>query len=196
MILGVTLVATGALGVVLRVVVRVMLVAVVVVVALAVDTSRVVALSRTVVGLGAAVEVVVCSGDQDGGGVAVAVVDTSTLPVSGCVVSVSGSPITGLRVVVTTPGGALVEVVVRVVSVIPGTGGGVTSFLVVVATIPAVDISVVVSATVAVAAADVAEVTTGFEVTGRRGTLVVLEVVTAWTTASEVTSGVVFVVGA
>lgn len=148
-------------------------------VALAVDTSRVVTLSQTVVGLGAAVEVVVCSGDQDGGGVVVAPVDTSTLPVTGCVVSVS-STMTGRRVVATTPGGALVETVVRVVSAIPGTGGGggVTSFLVVVAPISAVDISVVVLAVVAVAAADVAEVTTGLDVRGRRGTSVVLVVVT------------------
>lgn len=149
-------------------------------VALAVDTSRVVTLSHTVVGLGAAVEVVVCSGDQDGGDVVVAPVDTSTLPVTGCVVSVISSTMTGRRVVATTPGGALVETVVRVVSAIPGTGGGggVTSFLVVVAPISAVDISVVVLAVVAVAAADVAEVTTGFDVRGRRGTSVVLVVVT------------------
>lgn len=60
------------------------MVAVVVVpgVALVVDTRRVVSLSGRAVGLGAAVEVVVCRGDQDGGGVVVMVVKTSTLPVS------------------------------------------------------------------------------------------------------------------
>lgn len=61
MILGVTLVVTGTLGVVLRVVVCVVVVVVVEGVALAVDTSRVVTLSCTVVGLGVAVEVVVCN---------------------------------------------------------------------------------------------------------------------------------------
>lgn len=60
MILGVTLVVTGTLGVVLTVVVCVMVVGVAGV-ALVVDTSRVVTLSRTVVGLGAAVEEAVCS---------------------------------------------------------------------------------------------------------------------------------------
>lgn len=71
--------------------------------------------------------------------------------------------------VATTPGGALVETVVRVVSAIPDTGGGggVTSFLDVVATTSAVDISVVAVA---------AEVTTGCDTTGRRGTSVVLVV--------------------
>lgn len=62
MILGVTLVVTGTLGVVLRVVVCVVVVVVVVEgVALAVDTSRVVTLSCAVVGLGVVVEVVVYS---------------------------------------------------------------------------------------------------------------------------------------
>lgn len=195
MILGVTLVVTGTLGVVLRVVVRVMVVVVVAGVTLAVDTSRVVTLSRTVVGLGAAVEVVVCS-DQDGSAMVVALVDNSTLPVTGCVVSVTGCTMTGLRVVVTTAGGALVEAVVRGVSTIPGTGGGggVTSFLVVVAAISG-DIVVLVVVVVVVAAAEVAEVTTGFDVTGRRGTSVVLVEVTTWMPVSEVTSGVVFTVG-
>lgn len=55
MILGVTLVVAGTLGVVLRVVV------VAAGVVLAVDTSRVVTLSETVVGLVAVVDVVVCS---------------------------------------------------------------------------------------------------------------------------------------
>lgn len=90
-ILGVTLVVTGSLGVVLRVVVRVMVVVVGAGVALAVDTRRVVTLSGKVVCLVVAAEVVVCSGDQDGGGVVVAVVvDTSTLPVTGCISSVIG----------------------------------------------------------------------------------------------------------
>lgn len=87
MILGVSVFVKGTLGVVLKVVVCVMLVAVIVGVAFEIDSSRAVTLSRKVVGLGAAVEVVVCSGDQDGGGAVVAVVDTSTLPVSGCAVS-------------------------------------------------------------------------------------------------------------
>ncbi len=193
MILGVTLVVTGTLGVILRVVVRVMVVVVVAGVALAVDTSRDVTLSRTVDDLGTAVEVVVCS-DQNGGGMVVALVDTSTLPVNGCVVSVIGCTMTGLSVVVTMAGGACVVTVVRGVSAIPGAGGGggVTSFLVVVAAISG---DAVVLVVVVVAAADVAEVTTGFDVTGRRGTSVVLVEVTTWITVSEVTSGVVFTVG-
>lgn len=162
MILGVTLVVMGTLGVVL------MAVVVVVGVALAVDTSRVVTLSGTVVGLGAAVEVVVCSGDEDGGAVVVALVDASTLPVIGWVVSVIGCRMTGLRVVVTTPGGAFVETMVGGVSGIPGAGdgGGVTSFMVVVAAISTVDISGDVVLT-GVATADVKEVTIGFDVPGR-----------------------------
>lgn len=145
-ILGVTVFVKGTLGVVLRVVVCVMLVAVAIGVALEVDSSRVVTLSRKVVGLGAAVEVVVCSGDQDGGGAVVAVVDTSTLPVSGCAVSV----IIGLRVLVTTPGGV-----------------SWLCFLAVVAVIPVDDITIVVLAVVVVAATGIMEVTTGFEVAGR-----------------------------
>lgn len=103
----------------------------------------------------------------------VALVDTSTLPVTGRVVSVIGCTVTGLWVVVvTTPGGGLVEAEVRRVSGVPGAGGGgVTSFLVVVATISAVEISgevVVCVVVVGVAAAEVAEVTTGVvAVTGR-----------------------------
>lgn len=90
--------------------------------------------------------------------------------------------------VATTPGGALVETVVRVVSAIPDTGGGggVTSFLDVVATTSAVDVPVV---------AGEAEVKTGRDTTGRRGTSVVLGVVTTRVTDSEVTSGDVFAVG-
>lgn len=91
---------------------------------------------------------------------------------------------------VTTPGGVLVETVVRVVSATSGTGGGVTSFLVVVAAISAVDVSVVV-----LAGSDVAEVKANFEVTGRRGASVILVEVTTGTTVSEVTSVVVVVVG-
>lgn len=185
--LGVTLVVTGTL----RVVVRVMAVAVAVGVALAVDTSRVVTFSGNVVGLGAAkVEV-----DQDGGGVAAAVVDTSTLPVTGRVVPVISCMMTGLSVV-TTSGGALVEAMVRGVSGAPG--AGVTSFLVVVAAISAVEIlgDDVVFAVVTVAAAEVAEVRSGFVVvTGRRGTSVVLVDVTAWMIVSEVTAGEDLTVG-
>lgn len=166
-ILGVTLVVTGTLCVVLRVVVRVMVVVVVVGVALAVDTSRVVTFSGKVVGLGVAdVEV-----NQDGGGVAVAPVDTSTLPVTGRVVSVISCVMTGLSVVVTTSGGARVGAVVRGVSGAIGAGEGVTSFLVVVAAISAVEIlgDVVVCVVVTVEAAEVAEVRSGFVVvfTGR-----------------------------
>lgn len=163
--LGVTLVVTGILGVVLRVVVRVMVVDAVVGVALAVETSLVVTFSGKVVGL----RVAEVEEDQDGGGVVVDLVDTSTLPVTGWVVSVIGCMMTGLSVV-TTCGGALVEAVVARVSGAPGTGGGVTSFLVVVAAIPAVEIlgDVVVVAVVTVAAAEVAEVRKGFVVvTGR-----------------------------
>lgn len=136
--LGVTLVVTGTLGVILTVVVLVVVVVVGVGVALAVDTSRVVTFSPKVVCLGVAAEVVVCSGDQDGGGVVVAVVaDTSTLPVTGCVVSVIGCTVTGLSVVVTSLGGGLVGIVVNGVSGAPGTSGGwgVTTFMVVVAVV-------------------------------------------------------------
>lgn len=102
----------------------------------------------------------------------VAFVDTCTLPVTGCVVSVIGWMMTGLTVVVTMEGGALVGAVVRGVSGLPrtGEGGGVTSFLVVVAGISAVEIlgGVVVRVVVVdVAAGDVAEVTLGSDVTGR-----------------------------
>lgn len=163
--LGVTLVVTGTLGVVLRIVVRVMVVAVAVGVALAVDTSRVVTFSGNVVGLG----VVKVEVDQDGGGVDVALVDTSTLPVTGRIVSVIGCMMTGLSVV-TTSGGALVEAMVRGVSGAPGTGGGVTSFLVVVAAMSAVEIlgDVVLFVVVTVAAAEVAKVRSGFVVVTER----------------------------
>lgn len=73
--------------------------------------------------------------------------------------------------VVSTSSGAFVETVVRCVSGIPGTGegGSVTSVLVVVTAISAVEIlaEVVVLAVVVVAAADVEEVTTGCDVSGR-----------------------------
>lgn len=99
-----------------------------------------------------------------------------------------------MSVEVTTPGGALVEMVVRRVS---GGGGGVASFLVVVAAISAVEISggVVVLPVVAVTAADVTEVTSGVDVTGSRGTSVVLAEVTSRTTVVDGTSGGVFTVG-
>lgn len=85
--MGVTRAVVGTLAVVL--------VAAVVLgdIVLTVDTSRVVTFSRIVV------EVVVCCGDHDGGGVVVAFVDTSTLPVTGCAVLVTGSMTTGLIVV-------------------------------------------------------------------------------------------------
>lgn len=167
-ILGVTLVVTGTLCVVLMVVVRVMVV-VGADVALVVDTNRVVTLSRTVVRLAVAVEEVVCSGDQDGGGGVVDRVDTSTLPVSGCVVSVIGRAVTGLTVVVIMPGGALVGIVGGVPGA-PGAVGdsGVTIVFVEVVSInSAVEIRDVVLAVVAVTAADVAEVMTGLVVTVR-----------------------------
>lgn len=197
----VVLIVTGTLEVVLRVVVRVMVVVVVEGVALVVDASRVVTLSAKVVGLGTA-EVAVCAGDQRGGGVVVALVVASARPVAGRVVSVAGCVMTGLLVVVTTPG-ALVDAVVSDVSGAPGAGdcgggGGVTGFLVGVAAGPVVEISRegVVRVVEAVAAADVAEVMTGFlVVSGGRGTSVVLVGVATGLTVSDVTSGVVFTAG-
>ena len=160
-ILGVTLVVTGTLGVVLRVV-REMVEAVVAGVALAVDTKRVVTLSEKIVVRGAA-DIVVCSGDQDGGSLVAAVVETSTLPATGCVVSVNGWKTTGLGLVVKSPGGAVVGAVVRGIAGAPGAGdGGVNSILVVVVAISSVE--VVVWEAEVVTAADVAEVTTGFVV--------------------------------
>ena len=88
--LGVTLAVRGTLGVVLRVDVCVMLVDVVAGVALDVDTSRVVTLSWIVVTLGATEEVVVWGEETGGGEGVVAFVETSTLPVAGCVVFVIG----------------------------------------------------------------------------------------------------------
>lgn len=173
-------------------VVLLMVVAVVAGVALVVDTRPVVTVSGRVVGLGAAVEVVVCHGDQDGGGVVVMVVETSTLPVTRSAVSVITPTVRGLRVVVSTSGGVVVERVVRVVSVIPGTGGGVTSFLVVVGSISAVNVRVVVLAVVAVTEDDVKEVAVGFNVTGRIGTVVVLVVGTSDRRVPGVTFGEVF----
>lgn len=81
--------------------------------------------------------------------------------------------------VVATSGGVVVETVVTVVSAIPGTGGGVTSFLVVVGSMSAVSVPVVVLAAVAVTEDDVKEVAVGFNVTGRIGTVVVLAVGTS-----------------
>ena len=71
-----------------------------------------------------------------------------------------------------TSGGAFVETVVRCVSGIPGAGegGSVTSVLVVVTAISAVEILaevVVLAVVVVAAAADVEEVTTGCDVSGR-----------------------------
>lgn len=105
--IGVTLVVAGSVAVVTRVVGRaavVLVVAVVVVagvavagVVAAVDGNRVVTLSGGVVGLGSAEEVVVGSSvDEYGGGVVVAVTDTSAPPVTWCVVTVTGSTVTGL----------------------------------------------------------------------------------------------------
>lgn len=90
------------------------------------------------------------AGDRDGDGVVVAVVEAST-PVTGCVVSVTGSTTTAQRVV--EAGGVLVETVVA--------GGGVTNFLLVVA-----GISVVVAAVSP-------DVITVVDVTGRRDASVV-----------------------
>lgn len=109
---------------------------------------------------GASVDRDVCGGDHDGSGLAVASVRASTLPVAGCVVSVTGSTTTGLRVV--AAGGAPVEAVVAVVSATLNTGGGVTNFLVVVAGTSADERSAV---DVVVAAAEVTGVTAGVEVT-------------------------------
>lgn len=195
MSLGVTLVVAGILGVVLGLVVVLLIVVAVVVVAgvaLVVDTRRVVTLSGKAVGLGATLEAVVCRGDQDGGGVVVMVVETSTLPVTGSAVSVITPTVRGLRVVVATSGGVVVETVVRVVSVIPGTGGGVTSFLVVVGSISAVIVPVVALAVVAVTEDDVKNVAVGLNVTGRIGTVVVLVVGTSYRRVPGVTLGEVF----
>lgn len=75
------------------------------------------------------------TGGQGEGGVVVALVDTSTLPVNGAtgVVSVIGRRVTGLIIVVRILGGALVEIVVRGFSGVVGTAGssGVTVTLVV-----------------------------------------------------------------
>lgn len=114
------------------------------------------------------VKVVVCSGVRDGGGVVIVLVDTSTLPIIG-VVSVTGSMVMGVSVVVTLSG-ALVGTVVRGVSGAPGTVGGwcVTGFLVVVVVTSADDVwgKPVILEVVVGAADEVAVVTTGCVVSG------------------------------
>lgn len=105
---------------------------------------------------------------------------------------------TGLPMVVVTAGSTVVGTVVVRVSGVPSTGcGSATSFLVVVASCSEVEISsIVVWVVVAVAAVDdVAEVRIGFDVTGRRGTSVVLVEETTSMAASEETSVVVSTVG-
>jgi len=198
-VVGVTPVVTATLGVDPMSVVGATVVVILAGVDLSADAKRVVTTSWTVVGLGTAEEVVVeCGGDPDGGGGVVAVVVTSALPVAGCVVSVTGCTAMGLSVVVTTPGGALVELVVRSVSGTPGAGGGegvARSILLVVVAISAVEISgsvVVVVVVVTAAGAEVTEVTNAVDVTGRRGASVAFVEVTSRTTVLEVTSGSVF----
>lgn len=159
-ILGVTLVVTGALEVVLSVVVLVVLV-VAVGVALAVDTTRVVTLSGKVVGLGAAVEVVGRGGDQEGGAGVVALVDTSTLLVTGGVVRVTGCRVTGRSIVVVTSGGVLVGAVVRGVS-----GAAVTGLLVVTSEVKISGRAIVLVVAVVVAAEVAVVVPTGCVATG------------------------------
>lgn len=133
---------------------------------------------------GASVETVVCGGDREGDAGVVGSVKVSTLPDTGCVVSVTGSTTTGLKVVEAE--GGLGDTVVAVVSATLNTGGGVTNFLVVVAGISAAETS---AGDVLVVAA-VTPVVTGADVTGRRGASVV-EV--TWTLDDN--SGVVTAVG-
>lgn len=87
--LGVTFVVTRNLGVVRKVVVCTVVVYVVVGVSPDV-TSRVMSLSKTVVAFGAASEVVVCTRGKEGDDMVVSLVDTCTLSVNGCFVSVTG----------------------------------------------------------------------------------------------------------
>lgn len=169
---GVTFVVVGTLGVVLREAVLWMVVAVGAGVAAVVETSRVETLSW-LVGVGAAVEVVVCGGNR-GRDVAVVLMETSTLPVTGCIVLVVASRMMGLRVVVATSGGVDAETVVRVVWVVPSTDGCVTSFRVVVGSISTLNLSVVVLAVVVVT-----EMAAGLIVTEGRGIVVVEVVVTS-----------------
>lgn len=116
---------------------------------------------------GASGETVVWGGDGEGDAGVVGSVKVSTLPDTGCVVSVTGSTATGLKVVEAE--GGLGDTVVAVVSATLNTGGGVTNFLVVVAGISAVETS---AGDVLVVAA-VTPVVTGADVTGRRGAPVV-----------------------
>lgn len=88
-VLGVTLVVTGTLGVVRKVVVRKVVVDVEVGVAPDV-TSRVMSLSITVVTFGAVTDVVVCTRGKDRDDMVVDLVVTCTLSVTGCFVSVIG----------------------------------------------------------------------------------------------------------
>lgn len=136
-------------------------------VALVDDTCWVVVPSTWAVVTGALVETVVCLGDHDGDGVVVVLVKVSTLSDTGCVVSVTGSTTTGLNVV--EAGGGLAETVVTVVSATLNTGGGVTSFLVVVAGISAVETAAGALVVVTVVTTDV----TGVDVMAGRGASVV-----------------------
>lgn len=129
-----------------------------------VNTRWVVGPSTWAAVTGDSVERDVCGGDHDGSGPVVASVRASTLPVTGCVVSATGSTTTGLRVV--EAGGAPVAVV----SATLHTGGGVASFLVVVAGTSADERS---AAEVVVAAAEVAGVIAGVEVTAAAAVVVV-----------------------
>lgn len=140
-------------------------------VALVDDTCWVVVPSMWTVVTTALVETVVCLGDHDGDGVVVVLVKVSTLSDTGCVVSVTGSTTTGLNIV--EAGGGLAETVVTVVSATLNTGGGVTSFLVVVAGISAVETAVGALVVVTVVTTDVTEVVTGVDVMARRGASVV-----------------------
>lgn len=170
--LEVTFVEPVILGVVLMGAVLLIVVVVGTGVAPIVGNSRVVTLSR-LVGLGAIVDIV-------GGDAVVDVVvvlksagctETSSLPVTRCIASVVVFRMIGLRVVAATSCGVAAE---TVVSLIPPTGGWVTSFRVVVGSISTLNKSVVVLAVVVVT-----EVAAGFNVRGQRGTAVVAEVGTS-----------------
>lgn len=175
--LEVSFVETVILGVVLTVAVLLTVVAVGTAVAPVVGNSRVVALSR-LVGFGAVVGRVARGGVGDRDVVVVVksagCTETSSLPLTGCIVSVVASRMMGLRVVVATSSGVAAETVARVVSLVPPTGGCVTSLRVVVGSISARDESFVVSAVVVATG-----VAAGFNVTGRRGIAVVAEVGTS-----------------
>lgn len=129
------------------------------------DTCWVVGPPMWVVVTGASVETVVCGGDREGDAGVVGSEKVSTLPDTGCVVSVTGSTTTGLKVVEAE--GGLGDTVVAVVSATLNTGGGVTNFLVVVAGISAVETSAGDVVVVAAVSPGVTEVVTGADVTGR-----------------------------